>query len=609
LGRNVKAPRSRATRQSPTPGRFDWRIALILVAGALSYAGGLSGPFVFDDRGSIIDNRTIEDLGSLEVLRAPHETPTAGRPAVNVSFALNYALGERNVTGYHVANIAIHLLCGLAILGIARRLQPNVNAAFAIALIWTIHPLNSEAVNYVTQRSESLMALCYLLTIYCAVRAFDAPSSRTRWEAAAVLACAVGMASKESMVTAPIAVLVVDRIFLLSSFRARWRLYAGLGATWIILAALVWTSPRDLSAGFAAHDANVWMYLLNQAVMLARYLWLAIWPRDLVLYYGWPLPLTLDAVLPQAALVIALLALTAYALWRHPRAGFLGAWFFLALAPTSSIVPIVTEVGAERRMYLGLIAVVALGVIAFRALVRIPQARAAVLAVAALALGLGTVARTAEYQSSLTLAETTLARWPTPAAHSMLGTELAAAGQLSAAEGHLRQAAPVHPPAQYYLGTVLAAQEQHAGAIDSLKTFIASQPPELDQVHTARAVLAGSLTKEGRLDEAADQYRAMLATNPDDGQALSLLASILLRQQRHGDAIALYRRAVASRPGDVTTTIGLGVALASHGLLDEAITVFREAVALDPANPHAQQNLARALAIKKAGLDSARPAR
>ena len=96
-------------------------------------------------------------LRILQVLRAPHETPTAGRPAVNVSFALNYALGGREVTGYHVANITIHLLCGLAVFGIARRAQPDVNAAFAIALVWTVHPLNSEAVNYVTQRSETLI--------------------------------------------------------------------------------------------------------------------------------------------------------------------------------------------------------------------------------------------------------------------------------------------------------------------------------------------------------------------------------------------------------------------------------------------------------------------
>jgi protein O-mannosyl-transferase len=588
-------------------------VAIIVVAGALAYAGGLSGPFVFDDRGSIIDNRTIEDLGSLQVLRAPHETPTAGRPLVNLTFALNYALGGREETGYHVVNIGIHLLCGLAVFGISRRALSDANAALAIALIWTVHPLNSEAVNYITQRTESLMALFFLMTLYSAQRAVEGTPNRGRWEAAAVATCAFGMASKESMVVAPLMVVLFDRLFLFSSLaaamRARGRLYAGLAGTWLLLGALVWSAPRNLSAGFGAHDADVWTYLLNQAVMLTRYLWLAIWPRDLVLYYGWPLPLTVSAVLPQAALVLVLLTLTGYAIWRYPRAGFLGIWFFLTLAPTSSIVPIVTEVGAERRMYLALIAVVALGVIGFRAFVRSPRIQATALVAATLALGVRTMARTAEYQSSLKLAETTLERWPTPAAHSMLGTELAAEGQFASAERHLREAAPVHPPARYYLGTVLNAQGQRSEAIDQLKAFVAGQSPDLDQVHLARAVMAGALTKEGRLEEAADQYRAMLVNAPGDGQALGLLAAILLRQQRYVEATAIYENAVALNPADVTSIVGLGIALASSGRLDDAIAAFERALVRDPDNAHAQQNLARALAMKKAGLDGTRPAR
>ena len=185
--------------------RFDRRVLLILAAGALAYGGGLSAPFVFDDRGTIIDNHTIEDLGSRAVLSAPHETPTAGRPVANVSFALNYAFGGRDVRGYHAVNIAIHLLCGAVIFGIVRRAQPSANSALAIAAIWTLHPLNSEAVNYVTQRTESLMALFYLLTLYCAVRAHQSKAARGRWEVAAITACALGMGSKEAMATAPVA--------------------------------------------------------------------------------------------------------------------------------------------------------------------------------------------------------------------------------------------------------------------------------------------------------------------------------------------------------------------------------------------------------------------
>jgi tetratricopeptide (TPR) repeat protein len=576
--------------------------ALLAVATIAAYGNSLSGPFIFDDRGTIIDNTTIEDLGSRDVLSAPRETSVAGRPAANLSFALNFALGGRDVTGYHAVNIAIHVLCALALFGIARRSQPSEAAAFAIALLWALHPLNTETVDYVTQRTESLMALCYLLTLYCAIRAHRAAPRGSRWEAAAIAACALGLCSKESMVTAPLAIVLYDRAFLFGTMRgavrARWRLYAGLAATWLILAGLMWSSPRGLSAGFSAHDADVRTYLLNQGVMITRYLRLAIWPRDLVLYYGWPLPLEWTAVLPEAGLILGLAAITAFALWRVPRLGVLGVFFFLTLAPTSSLVPIATEVGAERRMYLPLVSIVALSVIGFRWLVQSPRLRVAALAVAAVALGAGTMARNGDYQSSLRLAETTFERWPVASSHSMLGTELAAAGRLAEAERHLREAAPVYPPARYYLGSVLAVQGQRAEAIPQFQSFIASQPPELDQVHLARALLADALVKEGRLDEAAAQYRTMLAGHPDDAQAMVQLAQVLLRQQRFAEASAAFRDAVAARPDDVAALGGLGISLASSGHLDEAITAFRRAVELDPQNEHAQQNLARALALR-----------
>src|SRR5437870_844801 len=95
-------------------------------------------------------------------------------------------------------------------------------------------------------------------------------------------------------------------------------------------------------------------------MMIVRYLRLAFWPRGLVLDYGEPLHVTFGDVAPDAIAVAALLAATIVALVRNPPVGFLGAWFFLTLAPTSSIMPISTEVGAERRMYLPLMAIVVL---------------------------------------------------------------------------------------------------------------------------------------------------------------------------------------------------------------------------------------------------------
>jgi hypothetical protein len=364
----------------------------------LTYANSLSGPFIFDDHLAIIENPQIREWWRPEVVLFPErELPTAGRPLVNLSFALNYAFGGADVRGYHIVNLACHLLAGLLVFGIVRRtLQlPQLkrfgaraaNLGFASAIVWTLHPLNTEAVDYLTQRTELMMGLFYLLTLYSSIRSLGA-NSRS-WHLVAGLSCAAGMMCKESMATAPVLVALYDAIFVFGSLRRacveRGWFYATLSASWIVLGALMWSGPRVHSAGFSS-GISPWNYLLNQTVMITRYLYLTIRPLWLVVNYGTPLPLTLREVLPYAAFISVLLAITLVALIRQPKWGFLTAWFFITLAPTSSIVPIATEVGAERRMYLPLIAVVVLVVVGVSLIRMSARVRGLVLVSAALLL-------------------------------------------------------------------------------------------------------------------------------------------------------------------------------------------------------------------------------
>src|SRR5262245_16609790 len=246
--------------------RVAIRAAIIVAAGIIVYSNSLAAPFIFDDQRSVLENQQIRQLSPLRIpLSPPRNTPVAGRPLVNVTFALNYAAGELDPRGYRLTNLAIHLLAALTLFGLLRRtlLLPSLaarfgtqalNLAWIAALIWVLHPLQTETVDYVTQRTESMMGLFYLLTMYCSVRALEGHT--TRWHAAAILACAAGMASKESMVTAPVVVGLYDYVFVsrpsLRKIR-RTRLYAGLATTWLILAALMSTEPRT-SVGL---DTNV----------------------------------------------------------------------------------------------------------------------------------------------------------------------------------------------------------------------------------------------------------------------------------------------------------------------------------------------------------------
>src|SRR5262249_33642130 len=321
---------------------------------------------------------------------------------------------------------------------------------------------------------------------------------------------------------------------------------------------------RVHSAGFST-GVHPWTYLLNQTVMITQYLRRAVWPRSLVFDYGWPATVTLVEVLPYALFITALLGVTCVALVRWPKLGFLGAWFFLTLAPTSSIVPIATEVGAERRMYLPLLALVALLVIAAVsrwspltpvASARAPHTRKAplagslVLVVAAAALAVATLARNREYSSLLLLAQTVVDRYPTSVAHHLLAVQLIAAGRQDEAMPHLRQALPGAPRAHYTMGAVLLDRGQVDAAIPELQAFLREQPYLLEAI-SARQLLGRAFVKQGRLPEAIEQYHTVLTMNPTPAErtsTLGLLAEALFAQQSYDQAVMNYRAYLEKMP-------------------------------------------------------------
>ena len=444
-----------------------------------------------------------------------------------------------------------------------------------------------------------MMALFYLLTLYAGIRALW---SRPRaWRAIAVLSCGAGMLCKESMATAPVIVVLYDVIFVFESFKRalseRWRFYAALCASWVVLLAVMWSGPRVRSAGFSV-GVDPWTYLLNQTVMITQYLQLAVWPRALVVNYGWPLALTLRDVLPQALFVTALLALTAAVLIRQPKWGFLGAWFFVTLAPTSSIVPIATEVGAERRMYLPLIAIVVLAVVGVSFIKRASPARGTVaLAVVAALFAIGTLTRNREYASEMRLARTIVERHPSPVAHHILGTQLLIAGDRDAGMTELRRATPGAPRAYYTLGVELLKEGKNREAIDELQAFLREQPNLVEAI-SARQLLGQALAHERRWEEAIEQEQRALTMNPTENQRLdthALLAEAFLGAENFKEAIAHSREYLRSRPNNGPALTRLGIALSATDQLADAIVAFRQAAAVAPGEADAQRNLAIAL--------------
>ena len=586
---------------------------LLILAIALTYANSLDGPFILDDQATIVQNPQIKDWSDVRAVLVPaSETPIAGRPLASLTFALNYASSGLDVRGYRFVNIALHMICALLLMLVARQTL-DANVAFAAALLWAVHPLNSEVVNYISQRTESLMAAFYLSTLYAAIRARN--EHGVRWTVIAAASCAAGLACKESMATAPMVVALYDRIFLFDSWktavRGRRLLYSGFAVTWMLAGVVIAAGPRAAVAGFSS-GVSPWTYLMNQAVIITEYLRLAVWPDSLVIFYGWPAPVGMADVLPQLVFILSLAVLTAVGLWRRPAVGFLGAWFFITLAPASSIVPVATEVGAERRMYLPLMALAVLTAVAIdlvwkrvgvRRFVPVPVVAAAA---AAAVLATVTVARNREYASPLTLARTVVERRPSSVAHHILAEHLASAGQREEAVGHLREAiAQGDSRAGFLLGRLLAEQGSYAEAVQQLEAFIATSQlpyrlvprwlePPIAEVMTARLMLGRVLFAQQQWDRAADQATRILDAFPNHSGAHGLRADVLFAREQWGAAADAYREYLRRQPADPAALLNYGITQVAMENLDEAIGAFTRAAELDPSNPRARRLLALA---------------
>lgn len=570
-----------------------------------AYHNSLGGPFVFDDVPAIVENPSIRRLWPLGPVLAPEldgGLTISGRPLVNLSLALNYALGGGAVRGYHLVNLLIHALAGLVLFGAVRRTWARFRpaealpAAFCVALLWLLHPLQTAAVTYVVQRAESLVALCYLLTLYGFIRGVE-PDHRGRWFGLSLTSCLAGMASKEVMATAPLLVLLYDRTFVAGTFREawrlRWRYYLGLAGTWLLLAWLVaGTTGRGGTAGFGT-TIGPWSYLLTQCQAIVHYLRLAVWPDPLVFDYGTATVSRLGDVWPQALLLVALAAATVLALVRRPVWGFAGAWLFLVLAPSSSIVPVASQTMAEHRMYLPLAALVVLVVAGLQA--RLGRRSVVVSGVlAALLVGL-TLRRNTDYRSEVVLWTDTVAKQPANGrAHNNLGKAVFAAGRPEEALAHYAEAIRLQPaaPEPYYnLGLALARAGRPAEAVARYEEALRLQPayPE------AHNNLGNVLLASGRLDEAGVHYEEAVRLKPGFAEAHGNLANVRLEQGRGAEAIRHGEEAVRLDPRAAAARYNLGNALAQARRLPEALAHYEEALRLKPDYADVANNLGNVL--------------
>ena len=567
-----------------------FHLLLISAIGALIYANTLTAAFQFDDRLNIVDNLLIRDLGNLW-------PPTGARWFGTLTFALNYLSGGLNPLGYHLVNICIHILCALSVyfFVLLTFRTPYVSAhkgkavsgawfAFACALLFVAHPLQTQAVTYIVQRFASLAALLFMLSLDCYILArqisatkLNAPCRphRIRWflYALSALFALLSLKTKENAYTLPVVVLIYDVMFIggLSSIsisiKKRRRTLVPLAG--VALACILFIINRyGLTAILdklrATNEISRHDYLVTQFRVIVTYLRLLFFPVGQTIDHHYRVYTTLlePAVLASFTLIILLLAGALY-LYKLSRQGnspyvrlisFGILWFFVTLSVESSIIPII-DIMFEHRMYLpsigAILTVMAMCAFALeKSSLKRSQFRTAAagsLAVVIIALAYAAHERNKVWKDELTLWSDVIAKTPrNPRGYNMLGNYYQAKFRIYDAIYYFRKALEVdasYAEARSNLGNAYIQTGRIDEGLNEL--MITAQHNRFDEIDSGILYynIARGYYLKGMPDPAIEFLNRALRYVPNEAAYYFLLGQVYQRKNLPEQSAANFKKA------------------------------------------------------------------
>ena len=606
-------------------------IAFVLLAPLLVYSNSLDGPFHYDDSHSIVDNPHIRSLANIPAFFSDPTLFSANpdnamyRPLLLASFALNYALSGYEVWSYHLLSLALHLGCAYLVLLSGEILLQSRPAALLAALVFGVHPINTEPLNYISSRSEIMAGFFVLLAFWAFLRGCSGRVGKglvAGGYAAALLA-------KSVAILLPAILLVYQLVVRRRSFSLK--LYGVLGLIGAGYVALVWRFLHKASIGapVRSYEEQLW----SQVKALVLYLKLLVWPQGQNVDHQFLLSSSLVAPFDLAAcsaflLVGSLLWLAFYHRRRHPLLLFLLLFALLALAP-STLVPLNVLVN-EHRLYLSSAAfalALAYGALQVARRGRVWQRGIAVLALVVVLLCSGlSMARNQLWGSDLTLWRDAAAKAPLMARpHYYLGEALAVRGQVGAAILAFERALqrdPAFTAVHARLGQLYLENGQTGSAERILQQGLEVDPEDralwrgLAACYRARGGAAAQNNRKW-MEKSLEAYRRALVLAPPDAALHNNLGNTLQALGRVEEGLRHHRLARDLAPGDARTQVNIGAALWALNDLEGAQRAFARAVGLDSLFAMAWYNLgqvrqkrgqkaaAREAFKKAAGLDRA----
>ncbi len=598
-------------------------IPAYLVIGILIYSNILHAPFVFDDDMYIAGNMLIRGLGNF--VDAPWN-----RYLTYLTFALNYAVSGYDVFGYHFVNVMVHVANAVFVyllvsLTFQTPLMKGVDRrgafliAFATSTIFLVHPIQTQAVTYTTQRFASLAAFFYLLTtvLYARWRLMSHLKSGRFFYAVAILAGALAQLSKENAFTLPAMLVVYEFAFFDSTpdnglKRRCLRLAPFLALFAIVpLTVIMPASSKgivDYMRGLQMTELqglSSYEYLITEFSVVVTYLRLLVWPSGLRLLYEYPRYTSFAQ--PQVYLSFVFLAFVfasgACILLRSRRngnavglvAGFGIVWFFITISVESSVVPI-RDVIFEHRVYLpsaGVFMAVFAG--AYHGLCRLRQgasAYIAVIAVLATLLAIEVYGRNSVWSTKLSLWQDTVSKAPnTPNAYVNLGIAYRETGNVVLAEKNYRKAIELDPAngvAAFNLATLLTDTGRYEESLD-YGLRISAQAVVLVNPYVA---VAGAYAGLKRYDEAIKNYKTAINLDPDSAYARHGLSVVYVITGEKDKAVEQLNEALRIDPGMSDAHYNLALIYEEMGKTDEAVYHYGMVLKINPNDLDARERLA-----------------
>ena len=553
------------------------------------YQGTIRSGFQYDDFHSIVRNPHLipANVGQFFLdpgLFSVNPESTMYRPLLLATFTLNRWMSGDEPWSYHLANVLLHAGNAAIILWLLRLLGLTAGTSALAATLFAIHPINSEAVAYVSSRSELLASLGMFL--FCGL----ALTCSTRWthRLATVVAMGAALLSKSVAIVAP--VLAIVGLASDAGVRAKVRSLLPVGSAVVAIVVVYLFAIRSLVTRAVVDSPvrDMVPQLATQTKALGYYIWLTVMPIRLSVEHQFLVSRDLDPTVAMGGAFLLSLVLVA---WRaHPwRWGV--AWWLICLLPTI-VVPLIVLVN-EHRLYaasVGGFAMIATAIQSQRSEGR----PVAVILIAAytIMLALLTVGRIEVWQSERSVWEDAATKAPASLKAQLRWADaLAFKGDVELAEAAYLRALALrshHPATRNNLGRMYLVQGRWDEAQTQFGLLLNVSPDNVP----ARMNLAQILFRQGRLDEARVQYEAVMAYETTHGRAQLRIAQIGLRQDSPAAQVLRWlEQAEAAGETSVDLHVSRGIVLRRLGRGEAALAAYRAALAKAPASADVWYNL------------------